>query len=42
MHVENGFAMVHAGLLPGWTVVQARALAREVEGRWPAPTMRIC
>jgi bis(5'-nucleosyl)-tetraphosphatase (symmetrical) len=20
MHVENGFAMVHAGLLPGWTV----------------------
>jgi bis(5'-nucleosyl)-tetraphosphatase (symmetrical) len=37
MHVENGFAMVHAGLLPGWTVVQARALAREVEGALAGP-----
>jgi len=31
MHTEDGFALVHAGLLPGWTVKQARALAREVE-----------
>ena len=37
MHVENGFAMVHAGLLPGWTVTQARALAREVEGALAGP-----
>lgn len=31
MHVEHGFAMVHAGLLPQWTIDQARDLAREVE-----------
>lgn len=31
MHVEQGFAVVHAGLLPQWTVDQARGLAREVE-----------
>lgn len=31
MHVADGFAMVHAGLLPQWTVDQARALAAEVE-----------
>jgi bis(5'-nucleosyl)-tetraphosphatase (symmetrical) len=37
MHLENGFAMVHAGLLPGWTVTQARALAREVEGALAGP-----
>lgn len=37
MHVENGFAMVHAGLLPGWSVPQARALAREVEGALAGP-----
>ncbi len=37
MHLENGFAMVHAGLLPCWTVVQARALAREVEGALAGP-----
>jgi bis(5'-nucleosyl)-tetraphosphatase (symmetrical) len=30
-HVENGFCLVHAGLLPQWTVTQARALAGEVE-----------
>ena len=32
MHLEDGVAMVHAGLLPGWTVSQAKALASEVEG----------
>lgn len=37
MHVEDGFAMVHAGLLPGWSVTQARALAREVEGALAGP-----
>lgn len=31
MHVEDGYALVHAGLLPQWTVAQARALAGEVE-----------
>jgi bis(5'-nucleosyl)-tetraphosphatase (symmetrical) len=31
MHAENGYAMVHAGLLPQWTVAQALALGREVE-----------
>ena len=30
-HVENGFCLVHAGLLPQWTCQQARALAAEVE-----------
>lgn len=31
MHVEGGYAMVHAGLLPQWTIEQAASLAREVE-----------
>ena len=31
MHVGGGFAMVHAGLLPGWSIDRAAALAREVE-----------
>jgi bis(5'-nucleosyl)-tetraphosphatase (symmetrical) len=31
MHVENGYALVHAGLLPQWTVAQALVLAGEVE-----------
>ena len=31
MHVEGDFAMLHAGLLPEWSVPQARELAREVE-----------
>lgn len=31
MHVEHGYAMVHAGLLPPWTIAQAFALATEVE-----------
>ena len=30
-HTENGFCMVHAGLLPQWTAEKARALAAEVE-----------
>ena len=31
MHVEEGHALVHAGLLPEWTIEQAGSLAREVE-----------
>ncbi|MEO8038965.1 MAG: symmetrical bis(5'-nucleosyl)-tetraphosphatase [Betaproteobacteria bacterium] len=31
MHVEGEYAMVHAGLLPQWTIEQALALAREAE-----------
>ena len=31
LHVEGGTAMVHAGLLPEWTVARARTLAAEVE-----------
>ena len=31
MHAEDGFALVHAGLLPEWSVSRARALAAEVE-----------
>ena len=33
MHVEGGYALVHAGLLPEWTVSRARELAGEVEQR---------
>ena len=33
MHVEGGYALVHAGLLPEWSVARARALAGEVEAR---------
>jgi len=31
MHAEGGHVLVHAGLLPQWSVKQALALAREVE-----------
>jgi bis(5'-nucleosyl)-tetraphosphatase (symmetrical) len=31
LHVENSFVMVHAGLLPAWSVAQAQQLAGEVE-----------
>ncbi|BAL26039.1 symmetrical bis(5'-nucleosyl)-tetraphosphatase [Azoarcus sp. KH32C] len=30
MHVEGSHAMLHAGLLPGWTIAEALALSREV------------
>ena len=33
LHEEGGFVVVHAGLLPEWTVEKAGALAREVEAR---------
>jgi len=31
MHVEGHYAMVHAGLLPQWTIEKSALLAREVE-----------
>lgn len=31
MHAENGLAMVHAGLLPEWSISRGLELAREVE-----------
>jgi bis(5'-nucleosyl)-tetraphosphatase (symmetrical) len=37
MHVEGCHALVHAGLLPGWTVAQARALAAEAEAALAGP-----
>lgn len=36
-HFEDEYAMVHAGLLPQWTVSQARELAAEVEAALQAP-----
>ncbi len=40
MHVEKGHALVHAGLLPQWTVAQALSLAGEVEAALRAETYR--
>ena len=31
LHAQDGYVLVHAGLLPQWNVVQAESLAREVE-----------
>ncbi len=31
MHAEGGYAMVHAGLLPNWTLAKAMRLGKEVE-----------
>jgi len=39
-HVEGGWAMVHAGLLPGWTVAQAQALSAEASAALTAPGYR--
>lgn len=36
-HVENGWGMVHAGLLPGWDVAHALALSAEVTAALTAP-----
>jgi bis(5'-nucleosyl)-tetraphosphatase (symmetrical) len=40
MHVEDGFAMVHAGLLPSWSIAKARALAAEAEQALRGPDWR--
>lgn len=37
MHVEGEYAMVHAGLLPQWSIPQALELAREVETALAGP-----
>lgn len=37
MHADTGYAMVHAGLLPQWSITQAMALAREVETALQGP-----
>jgi bis(5'-nucleosyl)-tetraphosphatase (symmetrical) len=39
-HVENGHCLIHAGLLPQWTVAEARALAVEVESALTSPDWR--
>jgi len=40
MHVEGEYALVHAGLLPEWTVPRARELAAEVEAELQGPGWR--
>jgi len=40
MHVEGRFAVVHAGLLPEWSVDEASALAGEAEAALRAPDHR--
>jgi bis(5'-nucleosyl)-tetraphosphatase (symmetrical) len=40
MHAEGDRAMVHAGLLPQWSIDQALALAREVEAALQGPEHR--
>ena len=40
MHVEGNFAMVHAGLLPQWSIAKALSLSREVEQALAGPGYR--
>ena len=40
MHAGDGYAMVHAGLLPQWSIGQALSLAREVEAVLQGPDHR--
>lgn len=40
MHAERGYAMVHGGLLPQWSIEKALSLAREVEAALAAPGYR--
>lgn len=40
MHVQGDYAMVHAGLLPAWSVAEARARAGEVEQALQAANYR--
>ena len=37
MHVDARYAMVHAGLLPQWSIAQSQALAREAEAALQSP-----
>ena len=40
LHVEDNFLMVHAGMLPQWSLSQALALAGEIEALIRGPTRR--
>jgi bis(5'-nucleosyl)-tetraphosphatase (symmetrical) len=40
LHVDREYVMVHAGLLPSWTLAQAAELAAEVEAALRAPDHR--
>ena len=40
MHVEGNWAMVHAGLLPDWSIDEALSLGKEVEDALAAPDYR--
>jgi bis(5'-nucleosyl)-tetraphosphatase (symmetrical) len=40
MHADDGYAMVHAGLLPQWTLERALSLGREIESALQAPNYR--
>jgi bis(5'-nucleosyl)-tetraphosphatase (symmetrical) len=40
MHVAEGYVMVHAGLLPQWTIAQALELAHELQRALAAPDYR--
>jgi bis(5'-nucleosyl)-tetraphosphatase (symmetrical) len=40
MHVEDSYALVHAGLHPRWTIAAARDRAAEIEAQLRAPTWR--
>lgn len=40
LHVEGEFLLVHAGLLPQWSLTQAIALAGEIESLLRGPTRR--
>jgi bis(5'-nucleosyl)-tetraphosphatase (symmetrical) len=40
MHAEGNYAMVHAGLLPHWTIDKASSLGEEVERALQAPNYR--
>ena len=40
MHAGRGYAMVHAGLLPQWSIEQAHALAHEAERALAGPGYR--
>ena len=40
MHVEGNWAMVHAGLVPQWSIAKAVSLAKEVEAALRGPNYR--
>jgi bis(5'-nucleosyl)-tetraphosphatase (symmetrical) len=40
MHVEGGYAMVHAGLLPQWSITKAHLLGKELERTLASPEYR--